>query len=374
MNNPNQLLEKLVSINSVYPHENKLSLYLEKYLIQMGFKVKKVKTNTNRYNLVATYGKAPSYLGFYGHMDTVPPHADYKRNPFAMWTEDNETIGRGLGVCDMKGGITAILHAGKYAVEKKIPLKIIFGVDEEDISQGAHDLVDSKLLNNISFLIVAETGQVKDITQDVSVCLGRKGRIVYEIEVKGKKAHAAESEKGINAITAASHLITALNTVAFKKHPMLGKTQLIVQKISASSDSFSIPDSCLLSVSALTSPFDSHNSLVAIIKKVSNKLNITISISQSKRKTPYGDSYEIDLKNPFYKTIKSKIFPNYKTTPIYTPSVADENVFANRLKIPVLTIGAIGGGDHTASEWVNLQSLEKVKKMYEQIVALGYSY
>ena len=104
------------------------------------------------------------------------------------------------------------------------------------------------------------------------------------------------------------------------------------------------------------------------------QLHISLSIAQSKRKTPYGDSYEIDVKEPFYTSIQSQIFPQYKTDPIYTPSVADENVFANRLKIPVLTIGAIGGGDHTASEWINLRSLEKLGTLFTQIIQLRKSY
>jgi hypothetical protein len=49
----------------------------------------------------------------------------------------------------------------------------------------------------------------------------------------------------------------------------------------------------------------------------------------------------------------------HTTLQIPTQSVADENVFANRLHIPVVTIGPIGGGDHTAEEWVSLNSLKK---------------
>lgn len=367
------LLSRLVSINSVSGNEYHLGVFIQNYLKPLGFRIQTVKTSPTRINLIATFGKASSYLGFYGHMDTVSPHKEYEQNPFKMWTEQNGTIARGLGVCDMKGGISAILKTAEYAVKHNLPIKLVFGVDEEDISQGAHDLIRSTYLDEINFLIVAETGQVKDIKQDVSICYGRKGRIVFEVVVHGKQVHAAESEKGINAISQAGKLIGKLTDIKFKKHPQLGITQIIPQIITAQTDSFSVPDRCIFTFSTLTTPHDSSNDIIKAVKQLSKKIGVNIDIYQQKRNTPYGDSYEIDRQNLILKAFEKNIFPSFKTKPIYTASVADENVFANRLKIPVLTIGAIGGGDHTASEWVNISSLNKVFSMYVRILQCYHS-
>lgn len=367
------LLSKLVSINSVSGNEYPLGVFIQDFLKRLGFRIQTVKTSPTRINLIATFGKASSYLGFYGHMDTVPPHKEYKQNPFKMWTEQNGTIARGLGVCDMKGGIAAILKTAEVAAKRNFPVKLVFGVDEEDISQGAHDLIRSKYLDDINFLIVAETGQVKDFKQDVSICYGRKGRIVFEVVVHGKQVHAAESEKGINAISHAGKLISKLADIKFKKHPQLGITQVIPQQITAQTDSFSVPERCVFTFSALTTPYDSSSDIIKAIKQLSMKIGVNIDIHQQKRRTPYGDSYEIDRSNPILKSFEQTIFPSFKVKPIYTPSVADENVFANRLKIPVLTIGAIGGGDHTASEWVDISSLNKAFSMYVRILQRYHS-
>ncbi len=362
------LLQKLVSIPSVFPNELKLSQFIEVYLIKMNFQVIKITTDKNRLNLVATNGKSRKYLGFYGHIDTVPPDKNYSFNPFTV--KISHGIARGLGVVDMKGGISVILKLAEYAKKNSLPVKLVFGVDEENISQGAHDLVASGLLKNIDFMIVAESGQVKNPSQPLSACFGRKGRFVFDIEVAGKKAHAAESSKGINALEKASLLINEIKKIKLPADKYFGQSDIIFQKISAESDSFSIPDTCSLQLSLLTNSKVRSEFFIKKVCRIANKLNMKISIKPHIRNTPYGESYVINTKNSFLQEIVGKIILPNKITPIYTESVADENVFANRLKIPVLTMGAIGGGDHTKDEWVKIDSLEKLLYSYITILNL----
>lgn len=364
-----ELLKKLISIPSVFPHEQEMSEFLTKYLQTLGFDIKHVLTSKNRNNIIARFGKANTYLGLYGHMDTVPPDPGYMHDPYSMWIE-NDYIARGLGVCDMKGGIAAILKTAEYAAKNHQPIKIIFGVDEEDISQGAHDLCDSGLLNDVKYLIVAESGQVKDVHQDFSVVYGRKGRIVFDMEVKGRSAHAAESEKGVNAIEQAAKLVQMLHALTFPQHQTLGQTNIVVQKIEAESGSFSVPDSCKLRCSVLTNPMTTSQMVIDHIQTLAQSQAINMQIELSPRLTPYGESYETPLNHPFSQKIEKEVLHQYNVTPIYTASVADENVFANRLQIPVMTIGPIGGGDHTKDEWVNLRSLEHVTAAFIQILDL----
>ena len=363
------LLKQLVEIPSVYPDEQKISAFIVEYLTTLGFSVKIVTTGQDRNNIVATYGKAERYLGFYGHIDTVPPDPLYSQDPYTMWIEHGN-IARGLGVCDMKGGDAAILTMAKYAISHHFPVKVIFGVDEEDISQGAHDLVDSGLINDIEYLIVAESGQVKDVTQDFSVVLGRKGRIVFDIEVIGKIAHAAESEKGINAIEKATLLIQEIEKINFPKHENLGNSNIVVQGIHSETGAMSVPSSCKIRYSLLTNPNTKSADFIQEVQQIAERLGIQITIQTSPRKTPYGESYETLLSHNFTQCIMNEIVAHSNVEPLYTPSVADENVFANRLQIPVITIGPIGGGDHTKDEWVNLDSLKKVEEVFKKCVQL----
>ena len=367
-NNAIELLKQLVSIPSVFPNEAEVSAFIGAKLEGMGFRVEQVLTAGGRPNLVATFGESPSYLGFYGHMDTVPPAKDYAANPFEVRLEGDRLSG--LGVCDMKGGLSCILTAAAWAVQEKLPLKLIFGVDEEDISQGAHDLVDSGLLSDVAYLIVAESGQVRDFEQAFSVCLGRKGRIVFEAEVAGKIAHAAEAARGINAVEKAALLIGALSQYQFPPHPELGRSSLVVQEISAQSDSFSVPDSCRFSFSLLSTPGLGSEDVSRIVAEMATGLGVSVKLRTRERLTPYGEAYETDLQHPFYRLLKEQVIDPAGVTPIYTASVADENVFAHRLRIPVLTMGLIGAGDHTAGEWASLASFGRLIEAYRQAIRL----
>lgn len=364
------LLKRLVEINSVFPNEEKISQFLSDYLKKIGFKIQHVETAKNRKNIVAAFGVEKKYLAFYGHMDTTPPDKGYKSDPFKLKIENNGKIARGLGVGDMKGGIAAILRAADFASQNNLPLKIIFGVDEENISEGAHNLVESGLLNDIDFLIVGESGQIKNINQPFIICYGRKGRILFDIEIIGRKAHAAESKKTINVIEKASILIQKIKKIKFPNDKKLGKTAIVYQTIKSEADSFSTPDYCLIQCSVLTNSYTKGPEFQKKVIQIAERLNILINIQPHKRKTPYGESYLINNKHHFLKKIEKYIIIPNKIIPIYASSVADENVFANRLNIPVLTLGPVGGCDHTKDEWVNLLSLRTVINIYQQIIKL----
>lgn len=366
-----ELFRKLVSIPSVFGNEQQISKFLTDYLKNIGFSVRHVLTEKVRNNIVATYGKNKKYLTFFGHMDTVHP-SETVADPFVA-----KIIGKkayGLGTEDMKGGITAILKTAEYAVKNNLPMKIIFGVDEEGPSEGAYDLVKSGFINDIDFLIEGESGQVKDITKPFNVIYGRKGRAAIKVIITGKKAHAAEQHKGINAIDQAIKFMLLVKKMKFPKHPRLGNTDIVFQIIHGNTDSsFSIPEKCELAFSFLTTPVVTIDKFCKQLKILANKNDIKAEIGLLPRKTPYADSYEVDIKNKFLKLLEKNIFIPSKVTPMYTPSVADGNIFANELKIPVISIGPVGGGGHSPDEWVDIESIKKVEKTYQIILELYHN-
>ncbi len=362
------LVEKLVSINSVFPKEKELSSFISDYLESLGFQVKTVITEKGRPNIIATFGESDKFLAFYGHMDTVPRDEESKYDPFKLKIVGKKAYG--LGAEDMKGAIASIIKAGEFAVENKYPLKLIFGVDEELISRGAHDLVNSGYLKDIGFLISGESGQIKDINQPFNVCYGRKGRILFQAKVTGKKAHAAEEEKGKNAINETARFIKILSSINFPKHEFLDNVRIVLQSIHSDTTSFSTPDKCAITFSVLTTPGITSESVKEKILSTAKENNIKVDCRPVERDTPYGESYEVDRDNKFLKVLEKEIFEKNKIKPTYASSVADENIFANRLNIPVISLGPIGGGGHTKEEWLDLDSLEKTEQVYKEIIRL----
>ncbi len=360
-----KLLAELVGINSVFPNEGEISRLIQSKLSTLGFQISTVNTAPNRPNVVATFGKADRYLAFYSHIDTVPPAADYKHDPFILRVDGN--FARGLGASDTKGGTVCLIAAAEYAAKKGIPVKIVLGVDEENISQGAHDLVDSGQLSEVAFLISEEGGKYCD-QQPFALVYGYRGRFQAVVEVYGIATHLSDQGKGRNAILAAYPLIDSISKLTFPAHPRMGQTSVTVDSIDARPAGLSIPDRCQFTVSFLTTPGVSQADCLRSIEACAEQLDVQADIRPVSRKTPFADPYEIDSSNSVLQNIEKTTLAKYDVTPAYCPSVADENIFANRLNIPVLCIGPTGGGAHSADEWVELTSMGRVVEVYCSIL------
>lgn len=358
-----ELFENLISIKSVFPEEKEVCEYVERYLLEIGLHVERVYSAQERFNLVAWNGEHPRYLGFYGHLDTVPPALDYERDPYSIrW---DGSIAKGLGTSDMKGGVTCILRAAEIVAQENLPVKVILGVDEENISVGANDLAKSEYLRDVAFLISAEGARLIDEEQVITSVFGRKGRIVLDVLVQGQAAHAADADQGVNAITQAARLMLALDELTFPIHGRMGSTQLLVEAINSEASAYSLPEQCMIRVSALTSPGTSSEDCIHAITECAQTLSINAQVHLHPRPTPYSESYEIDLNDAFLQKIQEEILNPLQITAQYSGSVADENVFARELAIPVLCLGARGAGIHQAHEWVDFDSMLKLIEVYQ---------
>ena len=192
-----EILKNLVKVNTIKDKGNKEIInYIENYLKNLGF-----KTEYKTKNLVMSIGKEPK-LGFLGHTDTVE-YIDEFKNPFNVTINDNVIYG--LGVCDMKGGISAFLDAVSKIDLKELKngIKMYFTYDEEIGFGGIKELVK----NNEKFPEVMIFGE----PTNNEIYTGHKGLIEYKIQFKGKKAHSSLPHKGISANMNAVKFIYKLN-------------------------------------------------------------------------------------------------------------------------------------------------------------------
>lgn len=172
-----------------------------------------------------------------------------------------------------------------------------------------------------------ESGQVKDITKPFNVIYGRKGRAAISIKIFGRKAHAAEAHKGINALDEAVTFISLIKKMKLPKHPRLGSTDIVFQIMHADTDSsFSLPEKCYIQFSLLTIPSLTIKDFLKQLELLAKENNIHAEIGVVPRKTDYADRYEVDTKNTFLKLLED--------------------------------------------EWVNIQSLKTVEETYKKILQL----
>nr|WP_321512827.1 M20 family metallopeptidase [uncultured Pseudodesulfovibrio sp.] len=207
------LLEQIVNINSYSANKegvDKVVDVLEATFRDMGFTIRRQPRDVTGDNLVAESPARASGGGLLmiGHMDTVfPPEMG-----FDTYKNVGNTI-FGPGVYDMKGGLVVGIFAAKAlqaaGLLETIPVGFVYNSDEEIGSPHSRDIIVEEAKKS-DFCFVME-GSGPDGGEIVT---GRKGRIVFDLEVTGKAGHAGNAAfPKASAIVEIAHIITALEAL-----------------------------------------------------------------------------------------------------------------------------------------------------------------
>lgn len=349
------LLRSMVEVESVFPEEQELAEMLEAILEERGFRVERVPVAQDRFNLVAERGDPD--IGFYGHMDTVPVQGNWTFDPLQPRKEDGRMYG--LGAFDMKGGIASVLHA---ALSTEAPVRIMLGVDEELYSRGAYELVGRGYTDDLDYLVIPEIADTGEVSDWPAVILGRRGRAVVRITVQGEPAHGARPSDGESAVLRASELVQELQDLDLREHQALGSESLFIRRIEGAADSLSVPEETVLAVDAHIVPPTTPQSL---LERIQESLPGYASAELGDRPNPFLSPFVTapEAVEDVVEAVEAEL-RGFETG--HGRSVADENVFGQEL--PVAVIGPRGGNPHDADEWVDLESLHQLSRVFQTII------
>ena len=363
-----RLLKDMVKIPSIVGDERDLAEFLEKELKALGFETRLQWVQDRRPNIIGIHRFDEGKLFmFNGHLDTVPVCQGWVTDPFTPVEREGKLYG--LGSFDMKGGIASILTALKAIKDSDIGLKGILAfsgvVGEEGYSEGARCILKTELGKSDAVLI----GEPHD-----DIDLGVTGKVLYELVVKGKSAHAFRPEVGVNAVEEAAKIITALDRLELKTHPKFGKGNICTLKIEGGYERYSVtvPDRCRVEVNRLIVPGESIDSTIASMKRLVSSLGLTAEV-EVRIKPPYYEPFEMSpeelivrMYSEAFKEIRG-VTPNF----VYRASISDANVFVGEGRIPTVQHGPAGEGSHQANEFVYLNDL-KPAAMVDALTAVRF--
>lgn len=237
-------LQDLVRIPSPSTQEGPLAERMFQEMERLGLR----EVRTDRIgNVLGWVGQGDGpVLMLNGHMDTVAltnPGA-WSRDPFGGVVEGKHLYG--LGACDMKGGLAAMVYGAYLLRRTGLPRRgrvVVVGVVQEEPCEGLGSRV-----------LVEEEGVRPDwvvITEptNLEIVRGQRGRIELQVTVHGRAAHASRPELGENAIYAAARLVFGLELLSGQlgNDPFLGPGSLAVTEIQSQAASRNaIPDRCSL--------------------------------------------------------------------------------------------------------------------------------
>ncbi len=201
-----ELTRALVRIPSVYrpgdPEgtEARVAAFIESWLRREGFEVEVQDAAPGRPNVLGWIGEktpATRTLLLEGHTDVVTEGdpGDWSWPPFGAELVDGRIYGR--GAADMKGGLAAAMAAA--AAFKRAGVtprgKLVVGAlaDEEDGMLGVRHLVSTAIGRELDAAIICEP-------EDNELCLEQRGVVWARFRARGRMAHGAMPEAGVNPI------------------------------------------------------------------------------------------------------------------------------------------------------------------------------
>lgn len=238
MLNVEYILENLVKCNTIKDKENKKILdYIEKELILMGFQTEK------KDKVLIMSNKKFQTIGFLGHTDTVEATSGWEYEKFKLTKVDNKLYG--LGVCDMKAGIAAIIAAISQINFENLNkgIKVYFSYDEEIGFSGIKDIMEYEKEFPKKMIIGEPTNN--------EIIVGSKGLMEYKISFAGIKTHSSTPDRGKNAIMSAISFINELNEFYINEIRKIKDlnfeipyTTMNIGKINGGTEINSVPDFC----------------------------------------------------------------------------------------------------------------------------------
>jgi acetylornithine deacetylase/succinyl-diaminopimelate desuccinylase-like protein len=371
-------LEDMIRINSIVGKEGELAEYIRAELESLGLKTETQVVEPGRPNVYARLkGDLPGKrLNYNGHLDTVPIVEGWETDPFKPVKRGNELIG--LGSCDMKAGLASILTMFKAIQESghrfRGELSISGVIDEEAMGEGAKSMLKTDFAN-VDAIILAEP---YPCDESKPMPLGITGKILYDVHVYGKAAHAFRPHLGVNAVEDAAKIVANLDKLNFLDHPDFHKGNYSTLKFEGGYLIYSVvvPASARFEVNRLLVPGETAATSVADMEHLVVSLNLKSTV-EVKIKPPKYEAYVmsrddpiIKVFDPIYREIMGKP-PVYQ----YAYGVTDANTFAGVGKIPCLHLGPArgtsdpkkGGGTHEKNEYVDVTWLPKVSRMYVKV-------
>lgn len=347
-------LEELVATSSVSQHERAAAEKVARILSELGYQPQLQDVGEESANVVAHIpgGDGPTVL-LGGHIDTVSVCEGWQHDPARLTIENGRAYG--LGACDMKGGIAALLTLlRRFSLQGRWPAgDILFAAlaDEERLSLGAETFGAGR--PKADFCILAEPHYDEFV-------VGAAGKILLELTVHGSCGHAAKPETGVNAIECMSRFLTAADQkyrALYREGTAASHCVLHIWN-DYPSYRLNIPETCHALLNKQLFPTEDAGSFQEDLSRLFTELCPEAKLSIVRRQ-PYYPAYRTDTDSPLLLRLQN-LAEEVMGRPIsltVNQSVSDGNIIEPVLGIPTVVFGPKGIGCHKPDEYLELDTV-----------------
>ncbi|MGQ0741438.1 MAG: glutamate carboxypeptidase [Alphaproteobacteria bacterium] len=365
-----ELLREVVNIDSGtgdVKGGRKVAAVLARELKTIGAKVEMVPAEKPGYaeNLVATLdGTGKARILMIGHLDTV-----FEPGTVNKWSYSTDTKrAYGPGVADEKGGVVGGVYALKLLQQLgfKNYRRITYLIEssEEKGSPGTRALI-SRLLRAADVEFNLEPGDPPD-----NLTIWRKGSVTFQIDVKGKAAHAGVNPgDGHNAALELMHQAAGL-----KQFPQSGDGITVnLTILRAGERNNIIPDAAMAQVNARVLKPGDVGRIERVLQANARKVSVpgtSVTVTKDPAYPPLPRNAATDALAGRAKEIYRQIGREIGTS---GNGGASQSALAAEAGVPALDgLGPVGGNFHSNREYLELDSVTpRLYLLTKLIMSLG---
>jgi len=187
-------------------------------------------------NVIGRIGRGRRVLAFDGHIDTVlaGDRTQWSFDPFDPKIEAGKVWGR--GAVDQKGGVAAMIHAGRIIRELNLNRDFTIYFTATVMEEDCDGLCWQYLLKEDGL-----RPELVVITEPTNLNLyrGHRGRMEIRVEVKGRSCHGSAPERGDNAIYKIARIALEIEKLneRLRGDRFLGKGTVAISEVTSSSPS-----------------------------------------------------------------------------------------------------------------------------------------
>jgi succinyl-diaminopimelate desuccinylase len=303
-----------------------------------------------------------------GHTDTVVPVAGWQSDPWtpAVLGDGDDRRIVGLGASDMKSGVAVLLHLASHFSKpanrfRKLRVVVSATICEEGPAHGKR--------NGVHRLVAAEPGRWA-LTAEAScdpVCptlaVGCQGHAVANVSLKGRSAHSASPDKGLNAIHAAAKICERVERLnrSFKEIVILdgvhARSAASVTLIKGGSAGNIIPGHCELTISRRVAPGETREAVERDLVELTRDLDGVVAAWTLRLDAP---ACVADTDGPLLKSAAAASEQLFQQARYSWNRARTDMVLFKQAGMDVINMGpGFTGQAHVAGEYVRVVDLPR---------------
>lgn len=366
-----ELAQALLARPSITPDDQGCQAILAQRLQALGFEITPITINKVT-NLWAKRGNQQPTVCFAGHTDVVPPGelTQWHSPPFEPTIQNARLTAR--GAADMKSSLAAMIIACerflKQHPEPAGSIAFLITSDEEgEALDGTAAVLRLLKAQNLlpEFCLVGEASSEKTLGDTIKI--GRRGSLTGTVKILGKQGHVAYPHLAHNPIHLAFAPFKALSEYVWDEavHPFPATTLQFANIRSGTGTNNVIPGVLEADFNLRFSPQTSAEKIKTITENFFNQYACPYEIQWRLSAKPFYTPID----SPFVRAVVDSVKKIMGAPPVCSTAggTSDGRFFAE-YGIPVVELGPVNESVHQVNEWIEVEALETLSRLYEEIL------